>query len=285
MKVNEYTIKVGAKKPFSAYHMSDNHICLADTRDNERKRALAKTRTISFAGEEGTKLQDICGEMLETVGRSGLPLIHTGDMIDFVSHANLDYVRDSLRGLDVIMAAGNHEFSLYVGEAFEDEAYKAQSKEALLKVLPRGSLLGSRVIEGVKFITLDNVYYYVLPESLAELQAELAEGLPTVLVMHTPLYSADTYRQVTERHREGEPPYLCGCPEPLLRGLEEMRYNQQRPNETTLAFMRLCEGAENLKAVLTGHLHFSVVSKLDSGVPQYAVGAGFEGCMNKYNFV
>lgn len=285
MTVNEYTINVGAENPFSVYHMSDNHICLADTRDNERKRILAKNRTIDFAGEEGSKLPDICDAMLSEVRAAKAPLIHTGDMIDFVSYANLDYVKDKLSGQDVIMAVGNHEFSQYVGEAFEDEAYKSQSKERVLSVLPQGCLFGSRVIEGVKFITLDNVYYYVLPEHLSLLQKELAEGLPTVLVVHTPLYSSDTYRQVVNIHREGEPPYLCGCPEPYLRKLEEMRYKQQVPDETTLAFLRVCEEAENLKAVLAGHLHFPLVSRLDSGIPQYAVGPGYSGYMNKYTFV
>lgn len=285
MTVNEYTIPVGAENPFTAYHMSDNHICLADDRDDERKQILAKNRTIDFAGRAGDRLQNICSEMLETVRAAKAPLIHTGDMIDFVSYANLDYARDKLSGLDVIMAAGNHEFSLYVGEAFEDEAYKAQSKDRVLSALPEGSLFGVRVIEGVKFITIDNVYYYVLPEHLAMLQKELADSMPAVLVAHTPLYSSDTYRQVTEKHRVGEPPYLCGCPEPYLRNLEEMRYRQQVPDETTKAFLRVCETAPNLKAVLAGHLHFGVVSRLDSGIPQYAVEPGYNGSMNKYTFV
>ena len=36
-------------------------------------------------------------------------------------------MRDTLGARECFMAAGNHEYSLYVGEAFEDEAYKIQS--------------------------------------------------------------------------------------------------------------------------------------------------------------
>lgn len=285
MTVNEYEIKVGAKNPFSVYHMSDNHICLADMRDDERKRTLAKKRTIDFAGELGDKLQNICDAMIAEIKSAKIPLIHTGDMIDFVSYANLDYMKERFSDIDVIMAAGNHEFSLYVGEAFEDEAYKAQSKDKVLSVLPRGSLFGSRIIEGVKFVTLDNVYYYVLPEHLLLFQKELSEGLPTVLIVHTPLYSADTYSQVVKKHEKGVPPYLCGCPEECLRGLEEMRYKQQLPNDTTRAFLQLCEKSENLKAVISGHLHFGLVSNLDSGTAQFVAAPAYSGEMNKYSFV
>lgn len=44
INVQEYTIQVGADKPFSVYHMSDNHICEADERDNARKQRLAERR-------------------------------------------------------------------------------------------------------------------------------------------------------------------------------------------------------------------------------------------------
>lgn len=283
--VKEYTIPVGAKKEFSVYHMSDNHICLADERDDERKRRLAAGRVSAFSDISGEHIQKIYEAMLEEVRTQNIPLVHTGDLIDFVSKANLEYAKKTLEGMDVIMAVGNHEFSQYVGEAFEDEGYKAQSKEEVLAAMPEGSWFGVRVIEGVKFITLDNVYYYVTPWQSEQFKKELSDGMPAVLVVHTPLYSKDMYEQVIEATGIDTPPYLMGCPEPLLRHLDGHRFRQQVPDGTTIDFLEFCEQAPNLRAILSGHFHRSYVSKLDSGIPQYVVDGGFHAVMNKYTFV
>ena len=48
MTIRKIRLDVGADKPFTLFHMSDNHICLADGRDNERKNALAVRRNGEF---------------------------------------------------------------------------------------------------------------------------------------------------------------------------------------------------------------------------------------------
>ncbi|MGM9653227.1 MAG: metallophosphoesterase family protein [Eubacteriales bacterium] len=285
MKLSRYTVSVGAQKPFTVCHMSDNHICRADGRDDERKRALAARRANEFTGGYPRQQEETAEELLREVRARGIPLLHTGDLIDFVSHANLDYARECLAGIDVLMAAGNHEFSQYVGEAWEDEAYKAQSLARVTAALPAGSLFGVRILEGVKFVTLDNNYYYVTPGQLARLRAELSDGMPAVLAVHNPLFCEDLYRQITEVCGREQPPFLCGCPEERLRHLEERRYSQQKPDETTRAFLAYCESCPNLRAVFAGHLHRGYASVLDSGIPQYVAGAAYRGEMNEYTFI
>ena len=129
MKIREITIPVGALEPFSVLHTSDNHICLADERDNERKRKLAEERGMAISKGHPEQLTKKAEEIFAYAKEHQLPVFHTGDLIDFVSEANLDYARNLLKDADVFVAAGNHEFSQYVGEAWEDEAYKAQSFE------------------------------------------------------------------------------------------------------------------------------------------------------------
>ena len=45
MTITKTRIEIGLEKPFRALHMSDNHIALADNRDDERKIKLAESRT------------------------------------------------------------------------------------------------------------------------------------------------------------------------------------------------------------------------------------------------
>ncbi|MBO7608640.1 MAG: hypothetical protein J6S96_00355, partial [Muribaculaceae bacterium] len=74
-----------------------------------------------------------------------LMLLHTGDLIDFVSEANLDAAaRHYLEG-DWFVSSGNHEFSQYVGEAKEDEAYKQQSYQKVQEAYPNDLTFCSRV--------------------------------------------------------------------------------------------------------------------------------------------
>lgn len=285
MKINRYTLDVGAAVPFRAYHMSDNHICLADGRDDECKNELAKRRESSFAGRGGRSTTETAAELIGKARTENTLLLHTGDLIDFVSRANLEYAAGCFDGCDTLMCAGNHEFSLYVGEAWEDEAYKAQSLADVKAALPEGIRFGTREINGVRFITLDNSYYYILPELYKKTEAALADGRPCVLLVHTPLYSKDTYGKVMRGKSADEPPYLCGCPEELLAGLSEHRRRQQHADETTLRFIRLCSESENLKAVLTGHIHEPCFSHLDGGIPQIAADGAYNGVMNEYLFI
>ena len=285
MKITEITIPVGAEKPFRMLHMSDNHISLADERDNERKNKLAESRANSFTGGHPELLSSHLEELLTYAKKQDLTILHTGDMIDFVSEANLDFTKQAFAGYDVFAAAGNHEFSQYVGEAWEDEEYKAQSFAHVKAAFPGDFWFQTRMVNGVKFIAVDNNYYYVTEEQLRLFREETADGIPTVLLMHNPLYSEDMYAKVTAGKKPEDPPYLFGCPEPLLRTLNDHRYRQQKPDETTLAFLELCNSLPNLKAVLAGHLHKYFASRLDSGIPQYVAGAGYHAEANLYTFI
>ncbi len=285
MEIREFDIKVGAEKPFSAFHITDNHICLADERDNERKRELAENRALHFTDGKPRKQIEITSEMLNAVRAGGLPLIHTGDLIDFVSKANLDFAKEYFSGIDAIVSAGNHEFSQYVGEAWEDEAYKRQSLAEVEKAMPDGIEFGVRIINGIKFITLDDGYYYVLPDRLERLKSELADGISSVLVLHNPVYSPDTYKKVMFGKPLTEPPYLTGCPDELLSELSEHRRKQQHTDETTAEFVSLCNSCENIKAVISGHLHTEIISYLENGAIQIAADAAFHNVMYKYNFI
>lgn len=284
MNIIEYTLDVGVEAPFSVIHMSDNHICLADERDDDRKNQLCEKRRNHFTDGCPERQEQINDEMFSYVRESGLPLIHTGDFIDFVSHKALDCAKEYFSEIETVFSAGNHEFSLYVGEAWEDEDYKKQSFEKVQNAFSDGIEYGVRRINGLKFITIDDGYYYILPEHIEQFKTEISDGEPFVLVLHNPLYSENLYKQVMENQQPDEPPYLTGCPEKLLTKLSEHRFKQQRADETTLEFLKICNECENLKAVLSGHLHKGFVSELDSGVPQLVADGAFHDIMYKINF-
>ena len=121
-KYTRATIRIGLPEPVRLLHLSDTHLTLADGRDNERKRQLASRCTADFA-VGGCNSRKHLEEALAYAKEHAELIANTGDLIDFISYRNLDLAREFFSEYDCVVAAGNHEFSKYVGEAWEDEAY------------------------------------------------------------------------------------------------------------------------------------------------------------------
>lgn len=283
MKIIPVRLNIGAAEPFRLAHISDSHLCFADMRDGERKVKLGEARGRDFTGGRPELLARHAEEQFGYVKKEGLTLIYTGDFCDFVSKANLEYAAKLFSGVDAFVCAGNHEYSQYVGEAWEDEAYKAQSFREVKAAFPSNDIwYAERMIHGVRFVAIDNNYYYVLPEQLERFRAACADGVPVVLCVHNPLYSEEAYRVVMEGKGPQDPPYLCGCPDEKLAGLSDHRRRQQTTDETTREFIDFCESTPNLRAILAGHMHWFAETRMNSGIPQVICPGGFTGEMIEY---
>ncbi len=279
MQVIKTRIEVGAEKPFRVLHITDNHVALADERDDERKTELSRRRRGDFPLAE-----QYLTEQIEYARENRLPILHTGDMLDFVSWKNLDYAREILGGVDYFMAVGNHEYSLYVGEAWEDVPYKMQSYDKVQAVFGNDLMFASRVMGGVNFVAVDDGYYRFDKSQLEKLKREAEKGLPVVLMIHNPLHTDELYQYMTETVGE-KCAYLTGTPEGMMKGYDDYRYRQQRADGDTEAFMEYVYGEPRIRAVISGHLHRSFETRLPSGIMQYVTGAGYKGEAREIEFV
>ena len=264
MNITRTTLSVGATAPFTAIHASDTHLTYADMRDGQRKVDLVSWRLPGFPHAE-TALTEL-GALSKELNA---PILHTGDLIDYVSLANLEAAKAFTDTHDVFMATGNHEFSLYVGEAKEDAAYRNQSLPAVQACFKNNIRMASRIIGGVNFVALDNGYYTFEPEQFAFLKAKAEKGLPMVLMMHTPLYDPALYEIMMGRCPCA---YLAGVPEELMRCYPEDRYVQQLPDEVTLEMMDYIAREPLIKAILAGHIHASCETVYAGRIPQLTVG-------------
>lgn len=248
MKVLKNHIHIGIEKPFSVNHASDTHITFADNRDDQRKNDLAERRTKGFPDAY---------ENLEFIKNKAVSekktVIYTGDMIDFVSELNLEKAKEFTDSVDCFMAAGNHEFSLYVGEAKEDAGYRNKSLAKVQSAFKNNIRLSSREINGVLFVALDNSYYLIDEEQFCFLKNECNRGMPVILCMHTPLYSREFYD--FSREGEGTPAYLMSVPDELMKDYSEDRFEQQKQDELTAEAYDFIVNCDSIKALITGHIH------------------------------
>lgn len=269
MQLMQSTLSIGLEQPLKILHVTDSHIARADERDDERKHALAKRlgdpRKEAYFYEHLAYAKAHCDL-----------LVHTGDLIDFTSQANFDFAREVLTEEKVFFAVGNHEFSQYVGEAYEDRAYKMNSYNEMRPGLGAPLFFNARTVGGVNFVSIDDSYHQFEPWQITRLEKEIEKGLPIILCLHAPLFEQSLYEYHCERSGKGSSSYLVGCDEDHLPD-DEWRAIEIRPRGITAEAVDFIKSQKQIKAVLAGHIHFSFVSELAPGMPQFVTGGGYDG--------
>ncbi len=283
LNIIKTTIEAGLDEPVHILHTTDTHLTLCDERDNERKQALALHRKKCF-NDENDSVEKCLEETLE-YGRKNCDLIiHTGDLIDFVSEANIDKAAEVTKMPEVMFVPGNHEYSRYVGEAWEDNAYRMNTYMKMQYRLGVDLFFTSRQVKGVNFVGVDNVYYQFEDWYIHRLQMEVERGLPIILLMHNPIFEEKLYN-CCMNERGAECASIVGCDEEHLLRYSEYRALQQRPNDATKHFMEYIIAEPAVKAIIAGHLHFSFESSLLCGKMQYITGGGYEGVAREITIV
>lgn len=265
MKIIHNTIDVGGGQEFRFLHMSDTHLILVNGKDNEKKQKLAEDRKQYFdTPYENAEFA------LDYAGKNKLFIAHTGDLIDFVSEGNLDYVRRFNERADCFMTAGNHEYSRYVGEAVEDAEYRNQSLPKVQAAFKNDIRFSVREINGVNLVAADNSYYLFEQEQLDALKQVVSIGKPVLLFLHVPLYT-DELADLNEAVGDGSS-FLMATPEDRLKTYSEKRYIQQKADDVTWEAYEYIKHEKQIKAIFTGHVHFDFENRLNSWCTQYGCG-------------
>ncbi|MBR4331444.1 MAG: metallophosphoesterase, partial [Clostridia bacterium] len=203
------------------------------------------------------------------------PLVHTGDLFDFVSTANIEFAREVLKNPKILYVAGNHEY--YIGRGHEDNVYRMNSYWTRgLDQLGVNMFFTSRVVGSVNFVGIDDAYHTVEPWQLKRLRMEVEKGLPVILFVHAPLFEQKLFERSVEYWKDGSA-YLVGCDEEHLMTYPEYLAVTQRPNEATEQFVEYVKREKRIKAVLAGHVHFNFESALPGGTMQYVTGRSHQG--------
>lgn len=282
-------VNVGAAKPFKAVQLGDVHMVRVDSSDDQRKIALAAARY-----QEMKLGEHYLEEAIGIARKKHAVLLHVGDMIDFVSHANLEYAGMIFGSDDWFACAGNHEYSRYVGEANENAEYKAGTFDEVSKEFPNNLTFASRVINGVNFVAVDDVYYNFTAEQLALMKREVAKGMPIVFMCHVPFYAPRHYRSQLKK-TNGLCSYETGIPDELISTWKKIDYPedqlwrdrrvQQRADAETKDFVKYVESEPLVKAVLCGHTHDFSKERISPFAKMYVCGAVYEGTANLLEFI
>ncbi|MBR6933564.1 MAG: metallophosphoesterase [Bacteroidales bacterium] len=261
-------VHIGLEKPFSILHISDSHLTAAYEHENEKKQKLHTRRTKTFGGRQEEALADALAWAKQHVDF----VVHTGDLIDWQSEANFHLV-SKFFGDSYIGSLGNHEFSPDMGysEPKEEhtEAFKDRTRDLLQSVYPFDVRFQSQVVNGVNFITLDDVYGYVTKEQVKRFKKEVKKGFPIVLCMHVPFFSDDMWRANVRFWDDKGPMNYSALPE------IKSAYKVQQEDKVTRDFISYLKKEKLLKCILAGHLHYDVQDQFSPTCRQYVVAGSF----------
>ncbi len=261
-------VEAGATKPFSVLHISDTHF--TDAYDHEAKgtRDASKWRRCTFGGMQEQALAD----SLEWAEKNVDWVVHTGDIMDWQSEANHDLVRKYFAGGKIFGTVGNHEFYTYLpGEKKEPtEAFKERSWPILKSVYPDDVRFNSRVINGVNFICIDDVFGTVQQDQVDRFREEAKKGLPMILCMHVPFFD-DTLFMMSRKYWRTAGGKFTSAEVREVYG----DYKRQKKDPVTRDFIAYLKNLDLLKGILCGHLHIVARTRFSPSADQFVVGGNY----------
>lgn len=264
--VSEATVAAGAAKPFTLLHVSDTHLTCALPSDDERMRALSRSRETVFGGSQEAALRAAFAWAAENADF----MVHTGDIVDFVSKGNLELVRKWFGGRERFLECpGNHEYG------FGDDTFAQRGAyvDRLRRYFPHALDFSSRIVNGVNLVMLDDAFATVTADQVRKFRQEAARGLPIVLCKHVPYYTTERWRQLGVFGRR-----LSGLGIKYgERQAQIVEYERrlQHENPVTRDFIAYLRREPLLKCVLAGHAHVEMEERFSPTAMQYVVGANF----------
>lgn len=267
-------LNLGTEHEVRLLHVTDSHICKAYDYEDEALRKLAIDRTNSFDNGVPGRTEEYYNKVCEYAKKNNLVMVHTGDLIDFISDANLDYIEHAFDGIDHLYASGNHDFCHYVGRAKEDWLYKRENMKKIAPRIKHNMIFSSKNVGGVNLVALDDSYYRISDGQVDMLRAEAAKGMPILLFMHVPLY-VPKYAEYFLQTQNCT--FMINTPREILNTYENHNFFSMAPDEQTLRSVDYIMNEPSIKAVFVGHNHASGEEMLPNGIMQYVTGGTFIG--------
>ena len=249
-------IAAGATQPFSVLHISDTHLTFANPDEQDGVQKFARQRTELFGGRQFESLKD----SVRWAKMNADYLVHTGDLVDFVSDGNMAAVREAF-GPDagnVFGSIGNHEYwSLREPKPTREECFAACSKTC-----PYNLHFASQTINGVNFVSLDDSHNDVTQDQVEAFAKEVKKGLPIILLVHVPFQT----------------PLVAEASRKYWRWSSKFR--NEPPKQASFGkcgqeFVKYLKSEPLLKGVLSGHRHITVEERFSPTATQYLVAGNF----------
>ena len=273
LKLTPLELDVGATTPFKALHVSDTHLNFWDVSDfcgNPEKERHFGRRWVRFP----QAMTSFCAT-LDYAEKKNLPILHTGDLLDWNTGGNVAVLRRFLKCVDFYYALGNHEYHTSSGR--EPALTTDEARARVRTIIGNDLTVASRIMNGVNFVAFDNGEKNLRSETIEGLHREFEKGLPVVLMCHIPQKYPEHFRRLgaeTKRRilaGEGATPEAIAAVKPSAKDIWGTY------DEKTDAFYRWLEQQKQLKAILCGHTHTEERGTFSEYADMIVAGGNYEG--------
>ncbi len=276
LNISRSVLNIGIEHPIRLLHITDSHLTCHDA-------GLDSGRAELFSKEYNGDHVDYFTEAVEYAKANGLTVLHTGDLMDFVSDENLALLKKSFSDVEYLYVMGNHDFCMCAGEPSESYEMKKARAEKTPPYSSTNAYFDHKTVGGVNFVSLSNVDYRISEEQLALIKKETEKGLPIVLLMHIPFFTPEHADAVLAT---GLPcAYISCASQEYLSRYSEADRKSQEPNAQTLKALEYIRSAPLIKAVIAGHTHVNREEDIGNGVIQIATAACYAGYVREITIV
>lgn len=257
------TIK-GLSKTYRFMQISDCHIYVNSDENDELDRAFTEERIAEKAWKatDKTPAEMFC-EALEDADQETVDaLIVAGDAVDYISPANLTFVRESFAKTksEILYVFGNHEGGHYKKKTDPRSCYPSYDG-----LMPGSPDFWVKDYGELLLVGMDDSDHKLTAEQISKLKEQCARNLPILLIIHTPIASEDIREKVLKAWGSGADWFMLG-------------YDEKRTQGYTKEFFDLVMQPDSpIKAVLAGHDHFSYSGPLPGERMQYVSAPSFTG--------
>lgn len=280
-------ITVGLEKPVRFLHLTDTHI----VRDSKKQNGRA-----AVFGTTDEQIEHYFLKALEYAKQNNLFIIHTGDLIDYITDENLEFIDKHFADVDYIFASGSHEFIHLIpgseeykawreaGNA-EDDDFKRVQINVVAPHFKNNIYFSSKVVNGVNVVALDDSYSTITEGQLDALKAEVAKGYPIIIAMHIPIHTKGLKdANITPREN------LCSTPEEqkeyaLKNNKPELAKDIRIFSESTWEAVEYIKNEPLIKLVLAGHRHRDIVDDINENKYQMLTHANCQGFVREITLV
>jgi UDP-2,3-diacylglucosamine pyrophosphatase LpxH len=275
----------GLEKPLVVLHITDSHVSVANPREAQYQQyasrmdnAYGKEREHWRTKKKATTATHFL-DLLASAKERHVDLVAlTGDIINNPSQSSVQLIGKAVKetGIRWLFTSGNHDWH-YEGMAGSSEALRKMCLQKRLLPLYQGQspLCYAVRIGGINFIALDNSTYQVSAAQVTFYEKEIARGLPTVLLLHIPVYTPGSANKNASD----------SCGDPLWGWETDRNFSIERRErwpksgnlKSTTDFANRVGKTANLIAVLAGHTHKARTDKLSDSATQYVTQAAYDG--------
>lgn len=253
----------GVKKDYTFLYIADTHT-FVKTREDLGSMGTAENRAKLFCNENNVNSTAQFPDWIRLANRKKVTaVLMGGDIVDYASDENYDYIHKYLNGLDMpyLYTMGNHDATMpwenrydYTNPKllsfFQKEDYECQYLE-----YPDLIICSVNDSEGS-----------ISAKALKEFKKVYKKNKPMILILHIPLNTERTKELKEETTKVWKLPILIG---------ENTSYGLDDPTKEFLSIVLQKNG--NVKEVLAGHIHFYHVDQLNDSIQQIVSDGSYKG--------